>query len=125
MKQAIKYIWIYCAVLLSIVIIKNPVYRGVVGGVTFFACMIIQSVEGVKFVDFIMANDPETYYGLKNYNGYKREQLWEYAKLHSRKGSTSDSAILDNCRRYIICSYSSIAVMIILPFVLMGLLIWY
>ncbi len=125
MKQAKKYIGIYCAVLISIILIRNQTYRMTISGLSFFAYMIIYNSEALRFHDFIWEKYPSVYYEYKNYDGYKRGWLWEYAKEHCQKSVTKDILLLENCRRYVICSNSITAFMISLPIVLLICFEWF
>ena len=84
MKQVKRYAVFYCAVLLSVIFINNTLYRGMAAGVSFFAIMIIQSVENTRFVDFMQQHCQQEYFEMKN-SGFKRAFIWDFAKRNSKK----------------------------------------
>lgn len=115
MKQAKRYIGFHCAVLISMILIRNSTYSGVMVGLSWFVSIIVYGVEATRFIDFIMAKYPLVYYEYKNYNGYKRGWLWDYAEEHCQKSVTNDSLLLDNCRRYVITTKATVAFAFIAP----------
>lgn len=120
MKQVKKYAIIYSAVLLSMIFINNTLYRGMAAGVSFFAIMLIQSVENTRFADFMQQHCPQAYIDMKN-SGYKRGFIWDFAKQNSKKGVCKDEALLDSSRRYVFGMYTSITAVIAISFAAMWL----
>lgn len=106
---------IYCAVLLSIILINNPLYRGLAAGVFSMALLISASVENTRFVDFMQIHRPQAYLEMKN-SGFKRGFIWDFAKQNSRKGACDDEALYNHSRRYVFGCYLSIAAAFIIPF---------
>jgi len=113
MKQAKKYIVIYSIILLAVFIsmriVRNQLYTWLVYLIIFFVAMMMGSVEEARFPDFIREKYPLVYCEYKSYKGNKRMWLHDYAEEHSRKDTTDDPVLLDNCRRYIICGRATIA----------------
>lgn len=122
MKQVKRYAVFYCAVLLSVIFINNTLYRGMAAGVSFFAIMIIQSVENTRFVDFMQQHCQQEYFEMKN-SGFKRAFIWDFVKRNSKKAACEDDALLDSSRRYVFGCYISIAAFIIIFFTAMWLFI--
>lgn len=115
MKQAMKYIVIYCVAIISIILVKNQNVNLVLFLLSGFVGMIINAVEALRFHDFMWERYPNAYYEYKSCHGETRNWLWEYAEDHCRKDATDDPVLLENCRRYVFCSYSFTAFFISLP----------
>lgn len=113
MKYAKKYIVIHCAILLAIFIsmrmVRNQVYSVLVYLIAGLAGGMTGCVEDTRFQNFIRNKYPLVYCEYKSYKGNKRMWLHDYAEDHSRKDTTDDPVLLDNCRRYIICCHATIA----------------
>lgn len=109
MKQAIRYIEIYCAVLLSIVLIRHQIFCVMIIVLLPFTAIIIIGIEAIAFSEFIMAKYPDVYYARRKPSALRSParcttRFWDYAVQHLQSGTTSDKELLENCRRYIYCS---------------------
>lgn len=118
MKQSIRYIVFYFAVLVSLFLINSFNLKMLVVGIVAFAVVIIYGIECVRLKDFILLKHPSVYYEIMSKNTRTNRLIWKYVKKHCHESATSDMELLNNCRRMVICTYATITALLLLPIVL-------